>query len=403
MNDSTDLNPVVFGERLAQYRKAVGKTQEQAADHLGMSRPTYIAMEKGSRPPTPGDIVKLAAFLNRTVHELVRPGTPVKLEPHLRGGIDAASKDADALVESIRELQRFAEDYRELEAKLDAPLTPNYPPEVRLPTRGSLTDFAEGVASRERARLQLGDQPIPNLRELLESEVGIRVFFGALPSRVAGLYAFVADLGCCIMINSRHPRDRQRASLAHEYGHVIIDRHKPGIDYLSGEGRKPANERFVEAFAMCFLMPTNGVRRHFQDVYNATGDFQVGDMVRLASVYAVSVQAMAYRLEGMGLLPKGTWDYLVEQGFKANTVRREMNLEAATASEPAYPQRYKLLAVQAFLSGRVSEGQLARYLRCDRVEAREIVAESSRHVEVTAAGERETLELPFDKSLVANR
>jgi Zn-dependent peptidase ImmA (M78 family) len=250
----------------------------------------------------------------------------------------------------------------------------------------------------------LGDQPVPNLRDLLESEVGIRIFFDSLPSRVAGLYAFVAELGCCIMINSRHPRDRQRASLAHEYGHVLVDRHKPGIDYLSQDGRKPTNERFVEAFAMAFLMPTTGIRRHFQEVYNTTNDFQVGDMVRLASLYAVSVQAMAYRLEGLNLLPKGSWDFLIEQGFKANTVRRELNLEPATfATEQAYPQRYKLLAVQAFLSGRISEGQLAHYLRCDRIEAREIVLEARQHVEVTAEGERETLELPFDKSLVANR
>jgi Zn-dependent peptidase ImmA (M78 family)/DNA-binding XRE family transcriptional regulator len=399
-----EFDPVSFGERLQQYRKAAGKTQEQAADHLSMSRPTYIALEKGSRAASSEEIIKLAEFMNRSVNELVRPGLPVKLEPHLRAGIDASSADADELGTSIQDFQRFAEDYRDLEIKLEAPLVPNYPPEIQLPQRGSLSEFAEGVAARERARLQLGDQPVSNLREVLESEVGIRVFFGPLPSRVAGLYAFVGDLGCCIMINSRHPKERQHASLGHEYGHVLVDRHKPGIDYLSQQGRKPANERFVEAFAMAFLMPITGIRRHFHDVYNRTGDFQVGDMVRMASLYSVSVQAMAFRLESVGLLPKGTWDFLVEQGFKANTVRRELNLEESNPDrEPAYPQRYKLLAVQAYLTARITEGQLARLLRCDRIEAREIVAETRRHVEVTPEGERETLDLPFDRSLVANR
>jgi len=61
------------------------------------------------------------------------------------------------------------------------------------------------------------------------------------------------------------------------------------------------------------------------------------------------------------------------------------------------------LAVQAYLAAHISEGQLARLLRCDRIEAREIVAETRRHVEVTPEGEQETLELPFDRSLVANR
>lgn len=404
MSEPTSLDPKTFGERLAQYRKAGGKTQEQVADFLGMSRPTYIAMEKGVRVPATGEILKLAELLNRSVHDLVRPGLPLKLEPHLRGGIDAASRDAGELTAAIQVLQQFAEDYRELEGLMNAPLATNYPPEVQLPQRGSLGDFAEGVAARERARLQLGDQPVPELRQVLESEVGVRIFFGQLPSRVAGLYAFVADLGCCVMINSRHPRERQRASLAHEYGHLMVDRHKPGIDYLNQDGRRPANEKFVEAFAMAFLMPATGVRRHFQDVYNATCDFQVGDLVRQATLYAVSVQAMALRLESLGLLSRGTWDFLVEQGFKANTAKRELNLiEAEAGAEPPYPKRYKLLAVHAYLRGKVTEGQLMHYLRCDRLEAREIVAESRHHVEVTPDGGREILELPFDRSLVGSK
>jgi Zn-dependent peptidase ImmA (M78 family)/transcriptional regulator with XRE-family HTH domain len=406
MSESTSLDPKSFGERIAQYRKAAGKTQEQVADFLGMSRPTYIATEKGVRAPEPREIFKLAELLNRTVHELVRPGLPLKLEPHLRGGIDANNRDADALTVAIQALQQFAEDYQDLERLMNAPLATNYPPEVQLPQRGSLSDFAEGVATRERARLQLGDQPVPNLRLVLESEVGVRIFFGPLPSRVAGLYAFVADLGCCLMINSRHPRERQRASLAHEYGHLMVDRHKPGIDYLNQDGRRPTNEKFVESFAMAFLMPATGVRRHFQDVYNATGDFQVGDLVRVATLYAVSVQAMALRLESLGLLSRGTWDFLVDQGFKANTAKRELNLaeaEAEAGADPPYPQRYKLLAVHAYLRGKITEGQLMQYLRCDRLEARAIVAESRHHVDVTPDGGREVLELPFDRSLVGTK
>jgi len=404
MNDPSKLDLKGFSERLAQYRKAVDKTQEQAAEHLGMSRPTYIALEKGMRSPSTDEIILLAEFVNRPVHELVRPGLPVKLEPHLRAGVDANSKDAEELKASIRNLEQYAEDYRELEEKLNAHLTANYPPEVTLPQRGNLADFAEGVATRERARLQLGDQPVPNLRQLLESEVGVRIFYGDLPSRVAGLYAFVADLGCCMMINWRHPRERQMASIAHEYGHVLVDRHKPGIDYLSPEGRKPANERFVEAFAMAFLMPTMGIRRHFQDVFNASGDFQVGDLVRLSYLYSASVQATALRLESLGLLSKGSWDYLKEQGFKPGFAKRQLKLdEPVDDRDTPYPERYKLLAVHAFLKGKITEAQLARFLRCDRVEAREIVAESRHHVEVTPDGEREALDLPFDKSLVEHR
>jgi Zn-dependent peptidase ImmA (M78 family)/DNA-binding XRE family transcriptional regulator len=402
MNDKVD--PRVFGERLTKYRKMAGKTQDEVATALGMSRPTYIAIEKGTRPASSGEIVRLGEILSRPVHELLRQDMPVKIEPHLRMAVQTAAKDADEVTRGIQILEGYAEDYLQLERLLKAPLSTHYPPEISLPTRGDLYEFAEDVADRERARLQLGDQPIGNLRKLLESEVGVRVFFGSLPSRVAGLYAFVADLGCCMLINAKHPHERQRASMGHEYGHLLADRHKPGVDYFNHEGRKPANERFVEAFAMAFLMPAAGIRRHFRDVLNATDDFQVGDLVRLASVYDVSVQALTLRLEGMGLVSRGTWNLLSSSKLRVREAKDALAIAPAEdGPEQEYPDRYRLLAVDAYLRGIVGEGGLARYLRCDRIEAREIVAESRKHLEVADDGTPEVFDFPFDQSLFATK
>jgi transcriptional regulator with XRE-family HTH domain len=82
------LDPKALAERIAAARKAAGKTQEDAAALLGLSRPTYIAIEKGLRPVQPQELVKLAGFFGRTVNELLRPSQPVALEPHLRAAID---------------------------------------------------------------------------------------------------------------------------------------------------------------------------------------------------------------------------------------------------------------------------------------------------------------------------
>src|SRR5688572_5433759 len=71
------VDPRLLGQRIAEARKARGKTQEEVANELGCSRPTYIAVEKGERPLKPNEITKLAEFLGRRVHELVRPGEPV--------------------------------------------------------------------------------------------------------------------------------------------------------------------------------------------------------------------------------------------------------------------------------------------------------------------------------------
>src|SRR5438132_735094 len=76
---------------------------------------------------------------------------------------------------------------------------------------------AEDVASAERNRLGLGDGPILNLRELLDNDVGLRIFYLDLPSNVAAMFAYTEQLGGCIAVNRKHPEDRRRMSLGHDY------------------------------------------------------------------------------------------------------------------------------------------------------------------------------------------
>ena len=85
---------------------------------------------------------------------------------------------------------------------------------------------------------------------------------------------------------------------------------------------------------------------------------------------------------------------------KPNTRARRMQVErkplrTITADElgrlvAEMPERYKALAVYAYEQEKISEGQLARFLDCDRVTAREIVQEYLTSRDVT---EDEMLEL----------
>ncbi|MCH7980394.1 MAG: helix-turn-helix transcriptional regulator, partial [Proteobacteria bacterium] len=68
---SQNPNPGVLGSRLASARKARDITQESAAEALGCSRPTLIAIEKGTRRAKPEEIVTLARLYGRRVHGLV--------------------------------------------------------------------------------------------------------------------------------------------------------------------------------------------------------------------------------------------------------------------------------------------------------------------------------------------
>lgn len=403
MSQHDAVDPRVLGQRLAEARKARGKTQEEVAEFLGCSRPTYIAVEKGERLAKSDEIVKLASFFGRKVNDLVRSMSPVtNLQPHLRAAAQRMKgADEEALNRAIDELERLAEDYLDLERLMHAPLRINYPPEITLGPRVNPAEFAESVAAQERHRLGLGDQPVIQLRSTLEWDVGLRIFYWDLPSSIAGMYACTADLGCCILINRKHPAERRRLSLLHEYGHLLVDRFRPGIDYLTVPGRKPANERFAEAFALCFLMPATSVRQRFNDIVNSTGDFQVADLRRLSHFYFTSVEAMALRLEQLGLISKGSWQFLKESKFAPKQAADLLGLRPQPLNDQPFPERYQFLAVHAYERGEIGDSDLAHYFRCDIVAAREIVTNTvmSREL-VEGTGEEREMQLDFQKSLL---
>ncbi len=425
-----EIDPRILGQRIALARKARGNTQEEVALFLACSRPTYIAIEKGNREAKPDEIIKLASFFGRKVNELVRPGEPITdLQPHLRAvaeKMNANDQNHGRLSAAIDQLQSLAEDYRELERIMNAPLRPNYPAEVVLSPNFDPVEQAEVAANQERNRLGLGDQPIISLRSTLEWDVGLRIFYATdLPPNIAGMYAYSAALGACILINREHPPERQRVSMLHEYGHLLLsaDRYRPGIDYLAVPGRKSANERFAEAFALCFLMPATSVRQKFHGTVASSGDFQLGDLCRLKNHYFVSLEAMTQRLEQLGLIQKGSWNHLSGSKFarrKAKARRRpavggtaatlrvpETRAEQKLLGRPSQPvdnsvvpERYKYLAVAAYERGDLGDTDLAHYLRCDIATARETVERTLTSHEVASSGEDRTVRMDFPVSLL---
>jgi Zn-dependent peptidase ImmA (M78 family)/DNA-binding XRE family transcriptional regulator len=398
------LDPRMVGRRIAEARKARGRTQEEVADFLECSRPTYIAIEKGERAAKPDEVIRLAKFFDRTVNELVRPTEPViDLQPHLRAAVPKKMKgtEQDELNGAIDALQRLAEDYRDLEVLMNAPLRTNYPDGISLDSRIDPRELAETTAVRERQRLGLGDQPVIYLRRVLEWDVGLRIFYGDLPSIIAGMYAYTTDLGCCIFINHKHPAERRRVSMLHEYGHLMVDRHTPGIDYLKTPGRKRENERFAEAFALSFLMPASSLRQRFHDIVTTTGDFRVADLSRLSHLYYVSHTAMALRLGELGLIPRGSWEALKESRYSPREAKKYLGLPPQPVNDERFPERYQYLAVAACQAGELGESDLAYYLRCDIVKAREIMERTLTSREVEATGEESLWRLDdFTRSLL---
>lgn len=371
-----EVDPRTLGARLREAREARGWTQQQAAEQLGVARTTVVAMEKGERRVRPEELVRLASLYGRRLSDLLQRGVPAEgFAVQLRGTFSPATPIQAELLPAIETFQHLAEDYARLEAICRAPLRRRYPPPYDV--EGLDPELAgEDVAFSERRRLGLGDGPLPTLRDTLETDVGIRVFQPELPSRVAGMFAFTEDLGACVAVNLHHPQERRSLSLAHEYAHFLADRFRSEILFSEGYERRPRGERFAEAFARSFLLPAEGLRRRYLDLQRERGGGVThGDLCRLAGFYFVSAEAMTRRLEELGLIPAGVWDRLRQEGFRVREAQRLLGIAPKAQDDELLPRRFVALAVEAWQRGELSEGQLARVLRTDRLGARDRIEE----------------------------
>lgn len=67
-----------FCERVKARRKELGLTQAQMAERMGMTQPSYSAIEVGRFDPTLSQMVRVADALQTTVHDLL----PVSVKSH---------------------------------------------------------------------------------------------------------------------------------------------------------------------------------------------------------------------------------------------------------------------------------------------------------------------------------
>jgi len=367
-----------LGQRLQHARKKRGLTQADAAEILGVARTTVTAIEKGERRLEARELIKLANAFGRPVSDFVAERPNIEpLEVQFRAAIRRSDEDEQKITRVIEGWEELCRDYLELEQIVGAPLAKNYPPEYQA-EKIRVDAAAESIALRERSRLGLGDGPVPLLRDMLEQEVGLRIFYLEMPAKFSEMYAFDEQVGGCLAINVNHPEERRRWSLAHGYLHFLAHRQMAIFHYSGQYQRVPESERLADAFAMYFLMPTSGIVKRFS-AHKASGKFTPADLCTLAHYYGVAVEALVHRLESLDLLPAGTWEKLMHRGFRVRKAQAELGLSELPQRADSVPLHYQHLAIEALDQGLITEGRFARFLRVDRLEARRVAAALREH------------------------
>jgi len=366
--------PADAGERLRIARESAKITQASAANAIGVARTTIIAIEQGERRARMNELRQLAKLYGTSINALLREeAVHVDLAPRFRKvvGSDDQAAEAAALMAELAKAEV------ELENLLGVRRVRNYPPERPL-LPGDVRAQAEQDATELRQRLGLGMGPVSDIVTLLEMELGVRVYVRRFDGRISGVFAYDDILGPCMLLNANHPRERRTQSAGHETGHLLSTRREPEVLH-NNEVESSREERYANAFARSFLTPARTVLQKFQEVTAGSDRLTRRHVIVLAHFFGVSREAMVRRLEELGSVKAGTWDWFEANGGvtdeQARQVLGDLSVPDAYKADADRPTslRLNLLASEAHRQGLLSEGQLARLLRLDRVELREIL------------------------------
>jgi Zn-dependent peptidase ImmA (M78 family) len=375
IEDTERLSDAQVGERLRIAREVVKMTQALAAEAINVARTTIVAIEQGQRRVRMDELQKLAMIYGTSVNAILRrEAVHLDMVPRFRQLPQNINNTSDEATRLLNDLVRAEV---ELENTLGIKRTRNYPPERPI-LPGDVRAQAEQDAQELRDWLGLGPGPVFDIVSILDLQLGIRVYIRRLEGKISGLFAFDESVGACILLNANHPVERITQTGAHELAHFLSARRQAEI-LTEDERFASREERYANFFSRCFVTPARAVRQRFAEITAGQSHLTRRHIILLAYAFGVSREAMVRRLEELSLAKNGTWDWFQANGGitdeQAKQVLGELPNRHVNAAEMqgSVPPRLALLAREAWKRGFYSEGQLARLLRLDRREIREVL------------------------------
>lgn len=277
----------MFSIRLHRARKAAGLSLRDLGERVGVSHTAIKKYEDGIAMPSSDILIGLSRALNLRTEYFFRP-EPVALEGiEYRKCSSLPKKRLDAIThEVIDQIERRIE----LENLFPQPPVKAFTTVAGLDSSITAMDQIEEVAERVREAWELGFDPIPDLIDVLETH-GIRVFMidADADNKFDGLAARVA--GMPIVVVGRHwPGDRQRFTLAHELGHLMLE----------GQLSDDQNEEMAcDRFAGAFLFPRASVLQEMGEHRNA---IELKELELLKEEFGLSMSGILYRARDLGII-----------------------------------------------------------------------------------------------------
>lgn len=257
-----------------------------------------------------------------------------------------SSKQEEARVEA--QALYLIERYQVVEEVLNLPSVEwDRPNGIPWPVMNGFEEV-EQAAAEMRNHWNLGIDPIANLVELLE-ERGVKVLDMDLRD-IDGLAAQVHPVRGgsvpIIVVNRNDSGERQRFTLAHELGHLVMD-----------VAEELDAEKIAQRFAGAFLMPADAL---WHEIGKCRASISIMELVHLKKLFGVSIQAIAHRCKDLDIFRKELFKSLFREFHQFGWIGPPYTEPASRAKE--VPERFERLTLRALSEDAVSESKAAELL-----------------------------------------
>ena len=334
----------MIGARINQARKAAGLSLRALAEKAGITAMAISKYETGKSTPSSGVLLSLAKALDVRTEYFFRP---IKVELQEVKYRKHSKLPAKVLQQIGGDVLEQIERFLELERYLPSGPLQTFKLPNNLPVKISNYSEIEQVAANLRHAWDLGVDPIPVLTDMLE-ERGVKVFQSKALHGDAfdGMEATVNGIPV-IVVGSGWPGDRQRFTLAHELGHLIL------------KGRLAADldeEKAANRFAGAFLVPESEVRKELGDRRTW---LEPKELAVLKKAYGLSMGGWKHRANDLGILTDALYLEMVKF-FRARGWHKKEPGEPFPAEQP---QLFEQLVFHALAEDLISESKAAELLR----------------------------------------
>lgn len=278
---------MTVGRNLRTARRYLRLSQSVVAEVLGTTRQAVASFEKDQRAPNLTQLAGLANLYRLTLDELVGVQRSA-IAPHL----------APAILPRLNSSTELGDDDR-LELTAFKTYLSRRPARHVLHFKQTRLETVSAVVRRLlKERGFESATPVPVFA--LIAQFGVEIRFTALDALAGALLLGDDEHPTGILVNSDQPFERQRFSAAHELAHLLLGHEPKENSFLSFLGRRfEPEEMDADAFAGELLVPTELLTEKMKAFANGPVDESV---YLLARTFAVSFQAMTFRLAKLGAL-----------------------------------------------------------------------------------------------------